>query len=162
MRSPIPWPLIVLAIGAGATMAGEYEYRRVRDTMFDDVVRNQIQAQHLRTLRAECERIARKSRYFPRSAAELNRHLNRKIPKGPWGGDERVVLEADANVQAAAEKQGVNYKIIGNGLYDPKASSPRSYGAILYHGDGRSFSLYAVGKVRDWAVVVATERGALD
>jgi hypothetical protein len=162
MRTLIPWPLIVLAIGAGATLAGEFEYRRVRDTMFDDVVRNQIQVQHLRSLRADCERIARKARYFPRSAAELNRQLDRKIPKGPWGGDERVILEADAEVVAASERSGVDYKIIGNGRFDRRASSPRSYGAILYRGDGRSFSLYAVGKVRDWAVVVATERGALD
>lgn len=161
-RSILPWPILVLAAGVGYTAAGEMEYRRARDTMFSDVVRNQIQTQHLHSLRAEIEQIGRKQRFYPRSAAELNLQFRSKIPKAPWGGNQRSILEATADVIAAAEKTGVDYKIIGNGILDPSFSSPRAYGAILYHGDGRSFQLYGVGKVRDWAVVVHTIRGSLD
>lgn len=148
--------------GVGFTAAGEIEYRRARDTMFSDVVRNQIQTQHLNSLRAEIEKIGRRQRFYPRSAAELNQLFKARIPKGPWGGNQRTILEASPDVIEAAEKTGVDYKIIGNGELDPTFSSARAYGAILYHGDGRSFQLYGVGKVRDWAVVVHTVRGSLD
>lgn len=158
----IPWPVVLLAAGIGYTAAGEIHYRDARENMFSDVVRNQIVAQHLKGLRLECDRIARQQRFYPRNAEEFNRLLRGKIPKSPWGGFQRVVLDADADVVAASERRGVDYKIIGNGKYDPAFKTPRAYGAILYKGDGRSFSLYGVGKVRDWAVVAAQERGAMD
>ncbi len=154
--------MVALLAGTGFTAAGEYEYRTARDTMFSDVVRNQIQTQHTRDLRSAIDKIGKKQRFYPRSADELNRVFLKKIPKGPWGGFQRTVLEAGPDVIAAAEKRGVDYRIIGNGIFDQRFTSARSYGAILYHGDGRSFALYGVGKVRDWAVVVTTERGSLD
>ncbi|MBM3269213.1 MAG: hypothetical protein FJZ01_16350, partial [Candidatus Sericytochromatia bacterium] len=124
-------------MGAGYVAAGEIAFRDARENMFSDVVRNQIMSQHLRSLRLECERIARAQRYYPRNAEEFNRLLKAKLPRSPWGGKQAIVLDADSNVVAASERLGVDYKIIGNGKYDPTFSSPRAYGAILYRGDGR-------------------------
>lgn len=148
--------------GTAATLNGERIYQQAREAMFSDAELNRQLMRIVREVRRKLEDKARVTGYYPRTIAEFDKVMPAGFPACPWGGHQEVMIAATPQMIAAAELRGVDYKILGNGQTERTIARPTTFGAICYRGDGRSFALYGVGKIKKWAVLVAHEYGSKD